>query len=130
MKVTNETSSPLEAVLSIELEPEDIDPYLDKAYKRLVKRVQVPGFRKGKAPRSLLENLMGRDALLREAIDEVVPDVIAKAATGEKIEMFSHPNIDLLSLDPLSIKATIPLKPTVDLGDFKTINKTYCSIGG
>ena len=124
MKVTNETSSPLEAVLSIELEPEDIDPYLDKAYKRLVQRVQIPGFRKGKAPRSLLENLMGRDALLREAIDQVVPDFIEKAATQEDIKVFSHPNIDLLNLDPMSIKATIPLKPTVDLGDYKTIRKT------
>jgi len=124
MKVTNETSSPLEAILRIELEPEDIDPYLDKAYKRLVQRVQIPGFRKGKAPRSLVENLMGRDAFLREAIDEVVPDFIEKAATEENIEMFSHPNIDLLNLDPMSIKATIPLKPTVDLGDYKTIRKT------
>ena len=123
MKITREEGSPREAVLNIELAPEDVDPYLDRAYRRVVSRVQIPGFRKGKAPRSILENFMGRDALLREALDFMVPESIEQATKSEGLDAFAQPDVELLELDPVSIKAVVPLAPEVDLGDYRSIRK-------
>ena len=119
MKVTSEQRPPREAVLSVELEPEDIEPYLDRAYKQVVGRLNIDGFRKGKAPRRIVEQLYGREYLANEALDFLLPEVTAKALEQESLEMGGFPSISLEQLDPLKYTATVPLTPTVDLGDLK-----------
>ena len=123
MKISRDEASSREVVLNIELEPEDVEPYLDRAYQSVVKRVQIPGFRKGKATRPVLENFVGRDALLREALDFLVPDSLEKATKQEGIEEFAQPDIELTNLDPVCIKAVVPLIPEPDLGDFHNLRK-------
>ena len=72
MKITREADLPTEVVLNIECDEQDVDPYLDWAYRRLVNRVRIPGFRKGKAPRRILEQVVGREQLLSEALERAV----------------------------------------------------------
>lgn len=121
MKVTREATLPTEITLNIELEPGDLEPYLDRAYRRVVNKVRVPGFRQGKAPRAVVEGMVGRDHLLHEALDFMVPESVDKAVKQENIKPFVQPDIDVLKLDPIQIKATVPLEPKVDLGGYQDI---------
>ena len=118
MNITREEPATRQVVLSIQLDPPDIEPYLDRVYRRLVNRVQIPGFRKGKAPRSILENHMGREAMLREGLDIILPESIDRAISEEKLEPFGDPDMELVELDPMSVKAVVPLEPVVDLGNY------------
>ncbi len=121
VKVTSEQRPPREAVLSVELEPEDLEPYLDRAYKQVVGRLNIHGFRKGKAPRRIVEQMYGREYLTNEALDFLLPEVTTKALEQESLEMGGFPSISLDQLDPLKYTATVPLTPTVDLGAFKRV---------
>ena len=122
MKVTKEETSPREVVLNVNLESADVEPYLDKAYKRVVNRVQVPGFRPGKAPRILLENYVGRESLVRESLDNIVQESLLQAIKEENLDSFGEPDVEVLDVDPPSFKAVVPLEPTVDLGSFRDIH--------
>ena len=73
MKVTNEKTEDRQAFLTVEMEPSEMEESLDGAYRRLVKRARIPGFRKGKAPRAILERYVGKDSLLEEALNSLVP---------------------------------------------------------
>ena len=81
-------------------------------------RVSIPGFRKGKAPRAIVENFLGRESLIREALDFMVNDVTEKAISEQSLETAEPPDVELLDLDPVIIKATVALRPEVDLGDY------------
>ena len=111
----------LQTVLNIELEEDDLPPYLDRGYQRVVNRVSIPGFRKGKAPRAIVENFLGKESLIHEALDFMVSDVTEKAITERSIETAGPPDVELLDLDPVTFKATVALKPKVDLGDYRGI---------
>ena len=121
MKITREEAAPREVVLNIEFDSEDIEPYLDRSYKRVVKRVQVPGFRPGKAPRVIVENYVGRGALVRESLDFILQESLDKALKEEDLEAFGEPDIEVVEIDPLSFKAVVPLEPIVDLAEFRSI---------
>ena len=121
MKVSSEETAPREVVLNVELESADIEPFLEKSYKRVANRVQIPGFRPGKAPRYIVENYVGRQALIQESIDAIVQDALDKAIKEQELETFGEPDAELLEIDPPSFKATVPLEPIVDLGDFRTL---------
>ena len=111
----------LQTVLNIELEEDDLPPYLDRGYQRVVNRVSIPGFRKGKAPRAIVENFLGRESLIREALEFMVNDVTGKAISEQSLETAEPPDVVLLDLDPVVFKATVALKPNVDLGDYRAI---------
>ena len=121
MKVTKEENAPREVQLNVELDPDDIEPYLDRAYRRLVNRVQIPGFRRGKAPRAILENHVGREALVRENLDFILQESLDKAIEDESLETFGEPDVELLEIDPLSFKAVMALEPVIELGDFRSL---------
>ena len=108
MKVTTEERPQQEALLSIELEPDDVETYLERAYRKTVKRLNVPGFRKGKAPRRIIEQMYGREYLLNEALDFMVPEATNKAVEESSLEVAGVPSIKLEQLDPPSFTATIP----------------------
>ena len=118
MKITKEASSPTEITLSVEMDAADEDPYIDRSYRRTVGRLQIPGFRKGKAPRSIVENYVGRIALVQEALEFMIPEVLNQALQDEELQAFVEPRVEVLELEPVSFKATVPLEPIVDFGDF------------
>jgi trigger factor len=131
MKVNTDLTEDCQAILSIEAEPEEMEESLGLAYRKLVMKVNVPGFRKGKVPRDLFERYVGRGALIEEAIEHLVPELYTKAieeankkaeeeAKEEaKLEPIADPHIDVLEVDPVSFKATVPLRPIVEIGDYR-----------
>ena len=121
MKVSSEQRPPREAVLTVELDESDVEPHLERAYRQAVRRLNIPGFRRGKAPRRIVEQLYGRDYLLNEALDSMVNEATTKAVEDEKLELGGIPQITIDELDPPSFTATVPLTPTVDLGDYGSV---------
>ena len=121
MKITQDEVVERQTVLHIELEDNDIDPYLDRAYMRVVQRVNVPGFRKGKAPRRIIEQYFGRESLLNEVLDSMLPELTGKAITEKDLDAVGLPSIDLEGLEPFQFSAIVPLRPDVDLGEYKSI---------
>jgi len=121
MKVSTEPVENSQVALNIEMEPPEIDKYLDRAYNRLVKRISVPGFRKGKAPRDILERHIGKDALFQEALEDLIPMAYKEALDEQKIDPIAQPKFELIKTEPLIFKAVVPLKPTIKLGDYKQI---------
>ncbi len=71
MKVTNEKTENCQAFLNIEMEPVEVEESLEKSYHRLVKRTKIPGFRKGKVPRPILERYIGKESLFQEALEHL-----------------------------------------------------------
>ncbi len=121
MKVTRDNSSPIEVTLTVELATEDEDPFIDRSYRRVVSRLNIPGFRRGRAPRHIVESMMGRTALLQEALEFMVPETLDKVMQDEEVSAFAEPSIEVTELEPVSFTATVPLEPTVDLGDYLDI---------
>ena len=121
MKVTSEQRPPREAVVSVELDAADVEPYLERAYKQVVSRLNIAGFRKGKAPRRIVEQMYGREYLANEALDFMLPELTTKALEQESLEMAAFPSISLEQLDPIKYTATVPLTPVVDLGSFSKL---------
>jgi len=126
VKVDTARTSDSQAVLSVQLEAQDMEQWLDRAYRRLVQRVSVPGFRKGKAPRAVLERHVGRERLMEEAIQVLVPEATDRIIQEQALEAVADPEVEVEKKDgkyvePLAFKATVPLKPTVDLGDYASL---------
>jgi len=122
MKIVTQSIENSQAILQIEVEMAEMDQSLHRAYRQLVKKVAVPGFRKGKDPRSVLESLVGREGLQREALEDVLPRMCAQAIEEQNLEVIAQPQIEILELEPVVFKATFPLRPKVDLGDYRSID--------
>lgn len=121
MKVSSEKVGNCQVSLKIEAEASELEKSLDEAYHRLVNRVSISGFRKGKAPRALLERHVGKDTLLSEALERLVPQLYQQAVEAEKIEPIALGQIELIQNEPLVFKAVVPLKPEVKLGEYHNI---------
>ncbi len=121
MKVTREDEAQRQTVLNIELEEPDLESYLQRAYQRVSQKVKVPGFRPGKAPRAIVERVVGRESLLQEALEFMIPEVTAKAIEQEEIEAGAQPDVELIQTEPVTIKAIIPLPPLVETGDYNSL---------
>ena len=121
MIITQEKVVDRQTVLHIELEDQDVDAYLDRGFMRVGPRTVVPGFRKGKAPRRIVEQFVGREGLLNEVLDSMLPEVAGKAITEQELDAAGMPSLELLELDPLTLKATVPLTPTVELGPYRDV---------
>ncbi|MCY4654956.1 MAG: trigger factor [Dehalococcoidia bacterium] len=125
MKVTQEEVVDNQTTLRIELEEADLNPYLDQGYRRLAPQISLPGFRKGKVPRHIVEGFMGRESLLNEVLDNMVYEVTSKAIEEQDIDAAGVPKIEDLDLDPVSFTAIVALRPDVELGDYKAIRVPY-----
>jgi len=121
VKVSSERRPQQEALLTIDLDETEVEPYLDQAYRQAVRRLNIPGFRKGKAPRRIVEQMFGRDYLINEALDNMIQDVTSKAVEQENLVIGGVPSVSIEQLDPPSFVATVPLIPSVDLGDLQSV---------
>ncbi len=124
MKVTKDKVDNCQAFLTIEMEPAEVEESLDQSYRRLVKKTKVPGFRKGKVPQAILERYIGKESLLEDALDHLVPQAYEKAVKEAEIEAFAQPSIEITQTDPVVFKATVPLLPIIKLGDYHHIQAT------
>jgi len=121
MKVSSQTIENRQMLFEVEAEPDEVEKSLSTAYRHLVNRIEVPGFRRGKAPRSMLERHIGRGALLEEAMEHLVPELLGKAIDEQKIDIIARPQIEITKMEPVVFKATVSLPPTVELGDYSGI---------
>ncbi|MCL0034482.1 trigger factor [Dehalococcoidia bacterium] len=124
MRISSDRIEGCQMSLNIEAEPEEMERALEGTYRRLVKQAVVPGFRKGKAPRPMLERHLGRTALLNDAWDRLVPELYEQAVKEQGIEVFGQPQVEVTQVDPLIFKATVPVRPVVELGDYHAIKVT------
>ncbi len=121
MKVTRDKTENRQAFLTIEMAPPEFEESLEAAYRRLVKKTNVPGFRKGKAPRGMLERYIGRESLLENALNSLIPKACEDAFKEQEIEAFDRPTIEITQTEPLIFKAIVPLPPTVNVGDYHSL---------
>ncbi len=121
MKVNLEKIEKNIVSLEIEVDQEKMAEALEKAYQKAAPRITVPGFRKGKAPRMLVEKQIGREYLKQEALDLVVPEAYFDAVKESGIEPIDKPQLEVVQLEegkPLILKATVEVKPEVELGQY------------
>ena len=95
MKINQAEKKQNQTVLQVALEPEDVEKYMNWAYKRVVGRIKIPGFRKGKAPRNIVERFVGREALLNESLDHMASDTARIAIDQEKLEISGPPDVEI-----------------------------------
>lgn len=117
--------------LEVEVDPQRLDDALEMAYRKVVQRVNIPGFRKGKAPRAILERFVGKAPLLEEAVESLVPQAFVEAVSQSRIEPIDEPEYDLVQLEegkPLIFKAKVDVKPEVKLGQYKGLEVTIPKI--
>jgi len=124
VKVTNEKVENSQAFLTIEMEPAEVEESLEESYHHLAQITNIPGFRKGKAPRAILERYINRESLLKEALGALLPKACEKAIKEQKLEAIAQPQIEVTQTDPVVFKATVPLRPAVKLGDYHNIRVT------
>jgi trigger factor len=121
LKVTNEKTENNQTYLTIEMDEAEVEESTEKAYKKLVQRVNVPGFRKGKAPREILERHVGKERLFNDMLDELVPKAYEEALEEQAIDAIARPQIEIVQTEPVIFKAVVPLRPVVKLGDYHEI---------
>ncbi|UNL84386.1 trigger factor [Priestia koreensis] len=113
-----------QGVLTVEVEAAQFDAALDKAFNKVVKQINVPGFRKGKMPRSLFEKRFGVESLYQDALDFVLPDAYGAAIDETGIEPVDRPEIDVEQIEQgktLVFTAKVTVKPEVKLGEYKNL---------
>ncbi|MED5587791.1 MAG: trigger factor, partial [Chloroflexota bacterium] len=121
MNVTKDSVTNTEVTLTISMDSDDEEPFLNRSFRRVASRVRIPGFRPGKAPRSVVESHLGRDALVHEALEFMIPESLDKVLKDEDIQAFMEPQLEVLDMAPVSFKAVVALEPIVDLGEFQSI---------
>lgn len=124
MKATWEKIEKNLGVLEVEVEAERVASALDKAFQKVVKKINVPGFRKGKVPRAIFESRFGVESLYQDAIDILLPEVYTEAIDETNIFPVDRPEVDVEQFEkgqPFKFKAKVTVKPEVTLGDYKGI---------
>ncbi len=122
MNVTTEKIENHKVVLTIEVPAEELDKAIKAACKSLANRVNIPGFRKGHAPRRILEMNIGKEAILDEAFDRVAQKAFDEALKQENLDPVDRPQVDIVTLEEgknVEFKATITPVPEVTLGEYK-----------
>ena len=112
------------AKLTIEVSAEDLDKAMEKAYQKQKSRISLPGFRKGKAPRKMIESMYGKGVFMEDAVNSLVPQEYTKALGECDLEIVSQPEINVTQMEPgkaLIFTADVAVKPEVTLGDYKGV---------
>lgn len=124
MKSTVEKLSPTRVKLSIDVEFSELKPHIDGAYKTLSEKINIPGFRKGKVPAAMIDQRVGRGAVLDEAINAALPTFYSQAAKENDVLVIGRPNVDITELkdnEKLSFTVEVDIRPEIALPDFAQI---------
>lgn len=125
MKVTLEKQEKNQVQLEVEVDQKQIDAAMNRVYRKLSQRVNIPGFRKGKAPRQLIERHVGTDYVKSETLDVLIPEAYSSAIEETKIEPIAQPEVEVVSFQPeegLVFKAKVEVRPEVTLGDLSGLD--------
>ena len=123
MQITREDLNPCTVSLSVVCDDVAVREGFNKAYKTLAKKMRIPGFRPGHAPKSVVEKMIDRESLYDAAADHIVRSAAKAAFEQEKLEAFDRPSVDLKKLDmdtsECEFTIKVPLPPQVELGEYK-----------
>ena len=125
LDVSTEKIPDAQVLMTITVEGARLDEARQKAVKKLAPKAKVPGFRPGKAPANLVRQYFGEERILDEALDDLVPVIYREAVEAdENIEPIARPRLVVETTEPLVVKATIPVRPTIELGDYHALRVT------
>ena len=122
MKIDKSKVENQQVTLILEVEEDEIEKYLVQAARKLSNQLKIPGFRKGKAPKSIVEKVVGREGLVEESLQFSVPNLVNDAIDKENLEVFATPKISVIDLVPiLKLEAKVALKPNAKIGKLEDI---------
>ncbi len=125
LKSTNKVETNLYEI-EFDVEKATFDAAVEKVYRKEVKKINIPGFRKGKAPRSIIEKMYGKGVFYEDAINEIIPDAYEEAIKEADLKVVSRPEFDVVTIDDngVVLKAKFFVKPEVSLKSYKGIEVT------
>lgn len=125
MKTSLEKEGTNVVKLEVEVEADRAKKAYEQVCRALSHRVRIPGFRPGKAPRNMIEKQVGVDMIKREALEHLVPEVLGKIISDEKLDVITEPQIESYNFElgePLTLSARLEVRPEVTLGEYKNLN--------
>ena len=131
MKSAVESLSPTRVRISIDLDFKDLEPHVSTAYQTLSKQVSIPGFRKGKVPRQLIDQRVGRGTVLNEAINTALPEFYTQAARDNDVLVVGRPTVDIKELkdnELVKFEVEVDIRPEIKLPDFSTIELSVSDV--
>lgn len=131
MQVTTEKIDNHKVTMTMEVPQEEVKKAVEKAYHKLASQVNVPGFRKGKAPRKVLEARLGKEAIMDEVFEILATPAYSQALQEQRIDPVGRPEVEVVTLkedEPFVFKATVVAKPEVVLGQYKGLEVTKPAI--
>ena len=131
MKSAVETLSPTRAKLTVEVPFEELKPSLDAAYKKIAQQINVPGFRRGKVPPAVIDRQVGRNVVLDEAINEVLPQKYIEALQSNSLEPLAQPEIEVTKFEDnqaLEFTAEVDVKPEIEVPEYVGIEADVADI--
>jgi len=124
MEIKSQSQEKYFVTLTVELSPEEVESGLARAYKKVVRQINVPGFRKGKFPRPMLEARYGVEVLYDDAIDALLPEAYEFILNETKLEPIDRPEVDVVTFEKgqvATVKFVVTVPPTVTLGEYKDL---------
>ena len=125
MKSAVESLSPTRVRISIDVDFTDLEPHVTAAYQALSERIVIPGFRKGKVPRQMIDQRVGRGTVLDEAINSALPEFYSQAARENDVLVVGRPTVDIKELkdnELVKFEVEVDIRPEISLPDFSSID--------
>ena len=127
MKSAVETLGPTRVKLTVEVPFDELKPSLDAAYRKIGQQVRIKGFRPGKVPPRILDQYVGRAAVLEEAVNEALPRLYGQAVQENNLDILGHPEIEVTNFadgDQLAFTAEVDVRPEIELPDYEGLEVT------
>jgi trigger factor len=127
VKTDVEELSPTRVKLTVEVPFDELKQNLDRAYREVARQVRIPGFRPGKVPQRIIDQRIGRGAVLEQAVNDAVPQLYGKALEENEVYALGQPELEITRLDDgeeLAFTAEVDIRPAFDLPDLSTLSVT------
>ncbi len=123
LTIQSEEDSERQLKVTVEVPEERVQAQMRRTARSLSNKIRIPGFRKGKVPYNVLRNRVGEQALRADAVEEMIEPIFLEAIEEIGEQPYRQPSLDDVEFDPLILKLTIPLEPTVELGEYRSVRK-------